>query len=151
MLAVASSLAAAAPAVGPEPSCQPSETPSAQLVAAGNGTITLQGKVVVFGVIRSGRGVLNVSDSAGDAVVTVKGERQAVPAGGQLRVHPRHSRFYVVGTCLSIRIRGQQMVIAAGVSGQAAVRGVGAYTVNAGPGRRWSRSTSAVRLVAPAA
>ena len=104
---------------------------------------------VVFGVIRSGTGILYVADWGGDAQVTVRGERQAIPDQGELRVHPRRGRFYVVGSCVSIRIRGRQMVVAAGVSGAASVRGVGAYTVNAGPGRRWTRNASAVRLEAP--
>ena len=148
MLAAAGPAASAAPAAD-QPPCPAADATPAQIVAAGNGTIALRGKVVVFGVIRSGTGLLYVSDQAGDAQVTVRGERQAVPDQGELRIHPRRARFYVVGSCVSIRIRGRQMVVAAGVSGAATVRGAGAYTVNAGPGRRWTRSTSAVRLPAP--
>jgi hypothetical protein len=146
-------LASAAPAAAATAasSCPTtSDRPAAQLIAAGNGTITLEGKVVVYGVIRSGRGILSVRDIAGDAAVTVRGEPQAFPQSGQLRLHPRRRRFYVIGSCVSIRLRGSRMVVAAGVSGEAAVRGVGAYTVNAGPGRRWSRSLTPVRLVQPA-
>ena len=144
MLAIAAAvaLASVAPAMSAgnganaAPSCPTaSDRPTAQLIAAGNGTLTLEGKVVVYGVIRSGRGILYVRDIAGDAEVTVHGAPQAFPESGQLRLHPRRNRFYVMGSCVSIRIRGSRMVIAAGVSGDAAVRGVGAYTVNAGPGR----------------
>jgi hypothetical protein len=149
MLVAVGPLATSARADDPGPACQNADATAAQLVAAGNGTIALQGKVVVFGVIRSGTGILYVTDSAGDAQVTVKGERQAIPDGGELRVHPRRGRFYVVGSCVSVRIRGRQIVLAAGVSGDASVRGVGAYTVNAGPGRRWNRSMTAVKLAAP--
>jgi hypothetical protein len=126
----------------------PQGTP-AQLVAAGNGTVVLEGKIVVFGVIRSGTGVLSVEDRDGDAQVTVQGKRQQLPDQGELRVHPHKGRFYVMGSCVRVRIRGRQIVIAAGVSGDASVRGVGAYTVNAGPGKRWTRSMAAVALAAP--
>jgi hypothetical protein len=149
-VALASAAPAAAAGADAAPSCPTtSDRPTAQLIAAGNGTLTLEGKVVVYGVIRSGRGILYVRDLAGDAEVTVHGAPQAFPQSGQLRLHPRRSRFYVIGSCVSIRIRGSRMVIAAGVSGDAAVRGVGAYTVNAGPGRRWSRSLTPVKLAQP--
>jgi hypothetical protein len=149
-VALASVAPATSAGAGAAPGCPTtSDRPAAQLIAAGNGTLTLEGKVVVYGVIRSGRGILYVRDIAGDAEVTVHGAPQAFPESGQLRLHPRRNRFYVVGSCVSIRIRGSRMVIAAGVSGDAAVRGVGAYTVNAGPGRRWSRSLTPVKLVRP--
>jgi len=157
LLAAASPLASAAPgartadaageaAAGP---CAGAQSTPAQLVAAGNGTIVLEGKIVVFGVIRSGTGLLYVEDRSGDAQVTVKGKRQQLPDQGELRVHPHRGRFYVTGSCVRVRIRGRQIVIAAGVSGDVSVRGDGAYTVNAGPGKRWTRSMAAVALAAP--
>jgi hypothetical protein len=153
LLAAAATLASAAPraraANDAAQPCAGAQSTPAQLVAAGNGTIVLDGKVVVFGVIRSGTGLLYVEDRVGDAQVTVKGKRQQLPDQGELRVHPRRDRFYVTGSCVTVRIRGRRIVIAAGVSGEASVRGVGAYTVNAGPGKRWTRSMAAVALAAP--
>ncbi|WP_217913581.1 hypothetical protein [Miltoncostaea marina] len=111
--------------------------PSAQLAAAGSGTMTITGRLAIAGHIPGG-GTVTIQDKAGDAVARLAGERVRLRRG-TARVRDASGLLFVAGSRLTVRVTGARLSFSIAGHGRARLRGKGVYRLNGGPERGWPR------------
>lgn len=112
--------------------------PSAQLQAAGNGAMTVVGRMVVNGTIPE-RGSVVVIDLAGDATMHLAGEPQEF-VRGRVRVRRASGILFVTGSRVAVQVLGVDLSFSVAGVGRAQLLGHGTYRLNSGPEKRWSRA-----------
>lgn len=124
---------------------------AARFQAAGSGALTLQGRIVAFGLLPQ-RGRLVIVDRRGDGYVTFNGRRRLAPRSGgrprTVRIPRAEGRFYAAGSKISITLAGPHLSVSAAGRGMVRLRGDGQYAVNEGPLTPWSPGDGRARRFA---
>jgi hypothetical protein len=110
--------------------------PGGRLQAQGAGAVSIEGSLVVFGLIQ-GRGSLLVQDLEGDGKVTLAGRKRSLGRTGTLRLPRATGRFYIAGSRLRVRIAGPKLVASAAGRGRFLLEGIGQLVLNGGPTVTW--------------
>ena len=125
---------AIAAADGDEP-----RVPSARVLAAGSGTIWVDGRMVVNGSLRS-PGTVRIVDRAGDAVARISGAQVRFDRRGRAVVRRAAGILFVAGSRVYVILGGRDLVFAVAGNGRIRFRGRGIYRMNHGPVRTWDDS-----------
>lgn len=129
----------------PSPGARASDrVPSAQLQAAGSGSMTIFGRMAITGVI-PGRGTVVVIDRGGDAQARLAGQPIRVSRKRPTRVRNASGILLVTGSNVSVQIVGVDLAFSIAGNGQARLRGSGVYRLNSGEQRSWPRATIRVQ------
>jgi hypothetical protein len=127
----------------------PAMAPGAQLQIVGAGSVTADGNVVVYGVLK-GRFALQVQDLAGGAKVTLN--------GGVLRFNRRNvvtrpgarGRLYIQGANVRVRLAGGQLQLSMAGRGVVTLAGAGSVQLNGAAAQPWTGFTGPIELTPPA-
>lgn len=117
--------------------------PSARVLAAGSGTIWIEGRMVVNGSLRS-PGTVRIVDRAGDAVARMSGAQVRFDRRGRAVVRRASGILFVAGSRVHVTLGGRDLVFAVAGNGRMRLRGRGVYRMNHGPVRAWADSWVAV-------
>jgi hypothetical protein len=108
---------------------------TARLQVDGDGTVRLTGRLVTFGLLPR-RSTIWVVDRAGDARFVFDGRQPRVGAERATRVRGS-GRFYLSGSNVLLRVRGEDVSISAAGRGRLQLRGDGVYKLNDSPAMSW--------------
>lgn len=111
--------------------------PSAQVQTAGSGAITFTGRMVVNGTIPD-RGVVQITDRAGDASAHLDGQALKFNRRGKVSVRRASGILFVTGSNVQVVVLGGGLNFAAAGNGRARFLGSGTYRLNSGEERAWS-------------
>lgn len=117
--------------------------PSARVLAAGSGTIWIDGRMVVNGSLRS-PGTVRIVDRAGDAVARISGAQVRFNRRGRALIRKARGILFVAGSRVYVALGGRDLVFAVAGNGRMRLRGRGIYRMNRGPVRAWGDSWVAV-------
>ncbi len=111
--------------------------PSAQVQTAGSGAITFAGRMVVNGTIPD-RGIVQITDRAGDATAHLGGEALKFNRRGRVSVRRASGILFVTGSNVQVVVLGNGLSFAAAGNGRARFLGTGTYQLNSGEERAWT-------------
>lgn len=112
--------------------------PSAQVQTAGSGAITFAGRMVVNGTIPD-RGIVQITDRAGDASAHLDGQPLQFNRRGRVSVRRASGILFVTGSNVQVVVLGGGLNFAAAGNGRARFLGSGTYRLNSGEARAWTR------------
>jgi hypothetical protein len=112
--------------------------PSAQVQAAGSGSITIAGRMVVNGTI-PGRGTVTIIDRKRDATAYLAGQQLQFNRRGKVTVRRASGILFVTGSNVQVQVLGAGLTFAAAGYGRARFLGSGTYRLNSGEEKAWSR------------
>lgn len=121
-----------------------SRTPSGQVQLAGNGTISVVGRLTITANLPR-RSLVRIVGRDGDASVRIAG--RPVPLRGGRGAVRSSGIVFASGTDVVIMVTGPRVSLSAAGLGRVAVRGFGRMSINQGPVRRWTRG--AIQLAPP--
>ena len=111
--------------------------PSAQVQTAGSGAITFAGRMVVNGTIPE-RGIVQITDRAGDATAHLGGEELRFNRRGRISVRRASGILFVTGSNVQVVVQGGGLSFAAAGNGRARFLGSGTYRLNSGDEKAWT-------------
>jgi hypothetical protein len=117
---------------------QDDRVPSAQVQAAGTGSITIIGRMVVNGTIPD-RGTVTIIDRKRDATAYLAGQQLQFNRRGKVTVRRASGILFVTGSNVQVQVQGAGLTFAAAGYGRARFLGSGTYRLNSGEEKAWSR------------
>jgi hypothetical protein len=113
--------------------------PSAQVQAAGSGTMTISGRLTITGTIPE-HGTVVVTVRGRDGRAYLAGEPLDLDRRGTARVKRASGILFVTGSRVTVRIAGSGLTFSIAGNGRARFAGSGVYQLNGDPQQSWSKS-----------
>lgn len=137
LVALIASLCVVAPAAGSFTPVAGGGSGSLHLIANDTATVDLQGKIVTWGTVLSGR--LEVRGKPGAFTMSFKGDVQKPNRRGIVRLENISGNFYVQGTSgVKMRLEGGGIQMSVAGKGTALPQGSGTYSLNGAAYVAWT-------------